>query len=1231
MKKISKLIMVFMVLVMLTSILSLNIHANENMIQLEIGTSKITYADNTPVMVPNNYIEKDKEFRGVWIATVWNIDMPATAKDIELYKAAYREKLDLALSYNFNAILFQVRGMNDIYYESEYAAFSKSLTGNEGENPGWDVMQFLIDETHSRGMEFHAWMNPYRVVSSGEFNPSLLHQDNFARQRPDLVIKSGDAHILNPGEPEVQEYIKDVVSELFVKYPSVDGIHFDDYFYFGGNAEDQLTYTKYGSQYLTIQDFRRDSINKMIKSIYEEVKNFNLINSKNAKFGISPSGIYKNKTASQPDGSNTGGQEHYNSHFIDTKKWIEEGWLDYVTPQIYWQFSNTLAPYAEVVKWWVDAVKDTNVDLIIGHSVSEGTWNSYERAAQVLFNSQFEEIKGSIFYSLRNIDSIGRFEYIKNNFWKNSIPTNYANSNLDVPNYQVIGEKNEDGTYKTSVLIEFSSNYEIEYKIGNGNWQVYNSQIFLDHHGEESIYYRAKDNENTSVVRRIAIVINKNNNNLPVIIVNGEKEGNDYVGEVEIVITAEPNSQIEYYIMRGLGSVAEYIPYTGPIKSNVVYNHRVFARTIEGNTPSAEVIKEFKIIAKSYDAPTIIVTGDGIDPNYTNARITFESDALEIQYRINGGTWKTYVNGIDIVNKGEYLIEVRNNDGKKEVVSKRIYIDEAELDDVNIIIEGVFNNNKYTSYTEVSFSEVNSPNVVMFRYNYSNNWSNWMEYKEKIVAKKNGLYFFEFYVLNKNNNQKTETMEEYFRVEVEYDLLVDKVIRNDIELKKINGESILLPTDYIEKDKQIRAIWFSTVSNIDLPRMGTDSVDEYKNRIIASFDRIKETNLNTIFFQVRPMNDALYYSEYAPYSRYITGVEGKNPGFDILEFVIKIAHERGIELHAWLNPYRVSNGSGSIAAQLASLHDKNFAKQNPDLVLADSKGQLILNPGEPKVQEYLDNVIKEIVTKYNVDGIHFDDYFYSYSGTPEENDRQTYINNRTNNESLGDWRRRNVNTVVRDVSNIIKEQNTLLNKKIKFGISPFGIWRNKSNDPNGSPTNGLQSYDSQYADTKKWIEEGWLDYVTPQLYWSFDTKAAPFADLVDWWYELTEKNNVGLIIGQGLYRLDSSEAAFWNYENEMIEQLRFLSSYENLLGTSFFTYTTITKTNVKGITTTLDFLKNYYWKTTADFPWETNISTIDSNKNNKKILIISIAGGVFILAITTITIILVRVKRKENV
>ncbi|MDY0295532.1 MAG: family 10 glycosylhydrolase, partial [Acholeplasmataceae bacterium] len=295
---------------------------------------------------------------------------------------------------------------------------------------------------------------------------------------------------------------------------------------------------------------------------------------------------------------------------------------------------------------------------------------------------------------------------------------------------------------------------------------------------------------------------------------------------------------------------------------------------------------------------------------------------------------------------------------------------------------------------------------------------------------------------------------------------------------------VTIPQSYEEQDTEFRAVWVATVYNLNMPLHTSEA--QYKAAFVDLIDRVKAKHMNAILFQVRPNNDAFYDSDYAPWSRWLAGSEGNDPGWDVMQYMIDYAHSQGIQFHAWMNPYRVQNSSSSKEAMLASLHSENFAKQNPDLVIAgnlsNSAYPYILNPGEPQVKTYIRNVVKELIGMYDVDGVHFDDYFYPYSGL--SSDLATYDTYKLPGQAIADWRRENVNDVIQGVMEDVTDHNTLNGKDVRFGVSPFGIWQSQGEGSN-TFTGTSESYHDQYADSKKWVEEGWLHYICPQVYWSF--------------------------------------------------------------------------------------------------------------------------------------------------
>lgn len=364
------------------------------------------------------------------------------------------------------------------------------------------------------------------------------------------------------------------------------------------------------------------------------------------------------------------------------------------------------------------------------------------------------------------------------------------------------------------------------------------------------------------------------------------------------------------------------------------------------------------------------------------------------------------------------------------------------------------------------------------------------------------------------------------------------------------NQQIEIPNQFTKKP--FRAMWVSNVVNIDLPIVFP--IEVYKDKIIKMLDVAKSYDLTAILFQVRTNNDAFYESKLNPYSRYFVGKEGLNPPFDVLKWVISETKNRGLEFHAWCNPYRVSmNGNLSVDAYFETCDDLNFAKKHREHIVLDKNGQIILNPSHQEVKNHIIHSMIELATNYDIDGIHFDDYFYPYAGLSDTHgDQIDYENREEKSWSLGDFRRFHVTDMIRTLNKALKK----LNPKLRFGLSPFGIYKNKANDPIGSNTSikCSQSYDNQYADSYLWVKEGIIDYIVPQIYWEFGHLIAPFADICDWWVDLVRDSKVDLYIGHGAYRL-GNEGEFEN-PNEIVNQVLYSSQFNEVKGHVFFTYKT---------------------------------------------------------------------------
>ncbi|MBC7416963.1 MAG: family 10 glycosylhydrolase, partial [Pedobacter sp.] len=288
--------------------------------------------------------------------------------------------------------------------------------------------------------------------------------------------------------------------------------------------------------------------------------------------------------------------------------------------------------------------------------------------------------------------------------------------------------------------------------------------------------------------------------------------------------------------------------------------------------------------------------------------------------------------------------------------------------------------------------------------------------------------------------------------------------------------SAQLPTNIAPK-REFRGVWVATVANIDWPSKPGLSTDQQKQELIGILDRHKAEGMNAIILQIRPAADAFYAKSREPWSYWLMGKQGlaPAPGYDPLEFAIKEAHARGMELHAWFNPYRASMSANTV-----------FAKNHPTQIHPDwfftYGGKKQFDPGIPEVRDYIIQVILDVVKQYNIDGVHFDDYFYPYPIAGQRiDDAATYSKYGGDFKDINDWRRNNVDLLIKELDDSVH----YYKKFVKFGISPFGIWRNSYEDPEGSESSGLSNYAELYADSRKWIKEGWVDYINPQIYFTF--------------------------------------------------------------------------------------------------------------------------------------------------
>ena len=389
----------------------------------------------------------------------------------------------------------------------------------------------------------------------------------------------------------------------------------------------------------------------------------------------------------------------------------------------------------------------------------------------------------------------------------------------------------------------------------------------------------------------------------------------------------------------------------------------------------------------------------------------------------------------------------------------------------------------------------------------------------------------------------------------------------------------LLPVN-AQKKREMRAAWIATVAHIDWPEKDCTDPSAQKARMLTILDTLAANNMNAVIFQIRPTADAFYPSSLEPWSHWLTGQQGKmpDPYYDPLQFVIEEAHARCMEVHVWLNPYRVTN---MMDTSILS-RDHIFFKK-PELFVKYGT-QWYFDPGLDETRQFLNNVVKDIVERYDVDAIHFDDYFYPYKirgkEFPDERSFRKYPRGYTPNQK-DDWRRNNVNMVIEELQHTIKS----IKPWVEFGISPFGVWRNQSSDPRGSATQaGAQNYDDLYADILKWLEEGSIDYVAPQLYWEIGKKVADYEVLAKWWSE----NSYGKNLYIGLYasQLVNPKAPIaYRTPNELARQMRLNERHPEIDGCAFYSTQAIMK-NPQGL---CDSLQQTFYRYPALTPINRNI------------------------------------------
>ena len=398
------------------------------------------------------------------------------------------------------------------------------------------------------------------------------------------------------------------------------------------------------------------------------------------------------------------------------------------------------------------------------------------------------------------------------------------------------------------------------------------------------------------------------------------------------------------------------------------------------------------------------------------------------------------------------------------------------------------------------------------------------------------------------------------------------------KLRKLVILLLLLATLSAHAEIAFRGAWIATVANIDWPTpaaVGNDSLQ--KAEMTWILDSLESLGINAIIFQVRPTADALYYSEYEPTSHWLMGTQGAALTYDPLEWTIEEAHKRNMEVHVWLNPYRV-NLAKTDTSIIAPNH---IFRQHPEWFWSYAK-QWYFDPGLEATREWICTIVQDIVYRFDIQAIHMDDYFYPYpQGKQALPDEATFAKYPRGFTNIRDWRRDNVNLAIQAISETIKE----CKPEVQFGISPFGVWRNADVDSTGSATKaGITNYDDLYADIRLWIKNGWIDYVLPQLYWEIGKKVADYEVLAHWWANEVKGTNCKLYIGMAPYRLENaSPKTPWGQGNEIGRQMKLNRTIPEISGECFYSTRPLLR-NPRGV---CDTIRLIYKDDGAEFlPWE---------------------------------------------
>jgi uncharacterized lipoprotein YddW (UPF0748 family) len=333
-------------------------------------------------------------------------------------------------------------------------------------------------------------------------------------------------------------------------------------------------------------------------------------------------------------------------------------------------------------------------------------------------------------------------------------------------------------------------------------------------------------------------------------------------------------------------------------------------------------------------------------------------------------------------------------------------------------------------------------------------------------------------------------------------------------------ESAEIDGAFDQPEREFRGVWIATAWRLDWPREHYD-VEEQRRLLQVIFDRHRATGVNAVFFQVRPSSDAMYASELEPWSKYLTGLQGMppEPFYDPLAFAIDEANARGMELHAWVNPFRANAMSAVI------IDDLHISKRRPEWIVEYALAEYV-NPGIPEAREYVVDVIEDIVRRYDVDGVHFDDYFYPYpEGDALFDDTAAFEADPRGFEDIADWRRDNVNLFIQACAARIRD----VDSSVRFSVSPYGAW--KDDEPPGTRT--FPAYDRLYCDAVAWLDNQWVDFLVPQLYWKAGEGSGLFERYLEWW--MGRANGRHIYAGLPAFRLET-KAGDWS-ANEILDQI----------------------------------------------------------------------------------------------